>query len=375
MSGNPLDRTRAGIEVGIEAGLHLGAQLYVSSRGQTVADQALGEARPGEALRPDHLMLWMSSVKPVTGVAICQQWERGSLGLDDLVCAHLPEFGVKGKERITIRHALTHTAGFPLAAAGWEPTRPWSEIVAEVCDAELAPGWEPGRDAGYHVASAWYVLAEIVRRRDGRPYSRYVREEIFGPLAMEDAWLGMPAEAHERYGGRIAPMYDASGGRPEAARWVWAGTAEGCALERPGGNGWGPARALGRFYEGLLSGGLGPAGGRVLSPQTVEALSTRHTAGLHDRTFGVPLDRGLGVVVDSKRHGRGSDWYGPHCSERAFGHAGYQSSVAFADPEHGLAVAIVWNGMIPHERQEERARATLAALYEDLGLAGRGAAT
>jgi hypothetical protein len=40
--------------------------------GQTIADLALGEARSGNALRPDHLMLWMSATKPVTAVAIGQ---------------------------------------------------------------------------------------------------------------------------------------------------------------------------------------------------------------------------------------------------------------------------------------------------------------
>ncbi|HEX2642784.1 MAG TPA: serine hydrolase domain-containing protein, partial [Thermoanaerobaculia bacterium] len=87
MSAQPdtLPRTRAAIEEGIRQGLHLGAQLYVSRNGGTVASTALGEVRPGEPLTPDHLMLWLSSTKPVGAVALARLWERGRLELDDPV--------------------------------------------------------------------------------------------------------------------------------------------------------------------------------------------------------------------------------------------------------------------------------------------------
>ena len=62
--------------------------------------------------------------------------------------------------------------------------------------------------------------------------------------------------------------------------------------------------------------------------------------------------------------------YGPHASPRTFGHGGSQCCSAFADPEHGLAVAIVWNGRPGEQRHDRRLRETLTALYQDLGLAG-----
>jgi len=67
-------------------------------------------------MRPDQLMLWMSSVKPVTAIAVAQMWERGLLAFDDPVAQHIPEFATSGKFAITIRHVLTHTGGFPKAA-------------------------------------------------------------------------------------------------------------------------------------------------------------------------------------------------------------------------------------------------------------------
>ena len=359
-----LPETLRVIEQGMADGLHVGAQLYVSRRGTILSDTAIGAARSGVPMRRDSLTLWMSSVKPVMGVAIAQLWERGLLTLDDPVCAHLPEFGTNGKQAITLRHVLTHTGGFRLAAAQWS-SAPWSEIIAEICAAELEAGWVPGEHAGYHVSSGWYVLGEIVRRLDGRPFDRYVREAIFEPLDMHDSWVGMPAERHGDYGDRVAVMHATTADGPVPhPYWPWTGTAEGCAMCRPGGSAWGPIRELGRFYEALLNGG-----GGVLRPQSVEALTTRHTVGLLDRTFGVALDRGLGVVIDSKRHGPGADWYGSHCSSRTFGHGGFVSSVGFADPQHGLVVALVFNGMTDQARHDARMRTTLNGLYADLGLA------
>ncbi len=111
----------------------------------------------------DTLMPWFSSCKPVGAVAIAQLWERGKLDLDDHAAQFVPEFGVRGKEALTLRHILTHTAGFRvLGAAGRRAT--WEEVIASICDAALEPGWVPGHKAGYHLATSWYIMAEIVRR-------------------------------------------------------------------------------------------------------------------------------------------------------------------------------------------------------------------
>src|SRR5260370_10494136 len=107
-----LDRAAKVIESGIERGLHIGAQLYVSQNGKRIADLAFGLSHEGVAMTPDTIMLWMSSTKPITVVAIAQMWERGKIALDDRVAKYIPEFGARGKKSITIRHVLTHTGGF-----------------------------------------------------------------------------------------------------------------------------------------------------------------------------------------------------------------------------------------------------------------------
>src|SRR5262249_55794594 len=160
-----------------------------------------------------------SSGKPITAVAIAQLWERGRLELDDVVSKHIPEFGVRGKEAITIRHLLTHTGGFR-AVIGLSWNDSFEQAVAKICAAPLEPRWVPGQTAGYHPTTSWYILAEIVQRLDGRRIDQYAREEILLPLGMNDSWISMPPETYRAYGDRIGQMYDTreSGGEARLAR-------------------------------------------------------------------------------------------------------------------------------------------------------------
>lgn len=359
-----LPRTLAVLGDGLAGGWHIGAQLYVSRRGRPIADLALGAARPGLPMTPDTIMPWLSSCKPVGAVAVAQLWERGRLELDDPVCRFVPEFGASGKDRITLRHLLTHTAGIPFVAAK-RGEASWNEIIATICAASLEPGWEPGRKAGYHVASAWYMLAEVIRRIDGRPYDQFVRDEIFRPLGLEDSWIGIPQDRLRAYGDRIGVLYGARGAPLPVDL-----DAEARGLPfRPGGSGRGPIHDLGRFYEMLLFRGT-RAGTRILSAQTVEALTARHRAGMIDQTFQHVMDWGLGFILDSKIYNRHEPpyGYGPYASPRTFGHGGYQSSTGYCDPEHGLVVAAVANGLPGEADHDRRFRALNAAIYEDLGL-------
>jgi CubicO group peptidase (beta-lactamase class C family) len=366
-----LTRTAAVIRRGMAAGEHVGAQVYVSRGGEVAADFALGLARssPDVAMRNNSLCLWMSATKPVAAVAVAQLWERGLLELDDPVAKHLPPFAARGKDAVTIRHLLTHTGGFRALAGNWEE-RPWDEIVAAVCDARPEPDWVPGRKAGYHLATSWYVLGELVRRLDPqrRPFERYVREMICEPLGMNDSWVGLPPERYRAYGERIAFMHETT--EPAAPRSAHRSDTEaGAAACRPGSNGRGPVRELGFFYEMLLGRGQ-RNGSRVLSPQSVEAITAPHRVGMYDHTFRHTMDWGLGFLINSSRYGPGPApyGYGPHASPRTFGHGGSQCCSAFADPEHQLAVAILWNGRPGEQRHDRRLRETLSALYEDLNL-------
>jgi CubicO group peptidase (beta-lactamase class C family) len=353
----PFARTIALIEKGLADGLHIGAQLYVSLEGELVADEAFGEARPGVKMRPDTLMPWLSAGKPVTAIAIGQLWEKGMLVVEDPVARFIPEFAVNGKEGITLRHLLTHTAGIRGTQTGW-PQGTWDEIIASICRMRVEPGWAIGQKAGYHAATSWFILGELVQRVGGMPFAHYIHKHVFEACGMADCFVAMGPATIDAYGERMGIMWNTKAQPPEAAQFE---TPEARAMTSPGAGLRGPIRELGKLYEALSpsSGtpGAGRGGGFLLHSPTISALTARHRTGLLDHTFKTIVDWGLGFILNSWFYGNENlpYSYGPHASRRTFGHSGAQSSAAFADPEHGLVIAFILNDMcgeVMHARRQ-----------------------
>ena len=358
-------RTRAVLQRGINQGLQIGAQIYVSRDARTVADFGLGEARPGVPMTAGTLMTWYSSTKPLTSLCVGQCWERGKLNLDDPVAKHVPEFAQQGKDKVTIRHVLTHTSGFPNADLAVRFQRPWSEVIAAICAAKLEDGWEVGRHARYHPTSGMQILGEIVARVSGMPFERYIRTQLFEPLGMKNSWVGMPVAQYRKYGDRMGTMMNTDGVKPVPAEHYSGIGQEGWAtICVPGGNGHGPMRELARFYEMMMQGGT-LDGTRVLAPETVAEFTRVHRPDAPNfkgkaGTSAAPW--GLGI---SRQRGVG----GPHSSPATFGHGGSLSSLAFCDPEKRVVAAFVCNGRPKPADHAARMRAIATAVYEDLGLA------
>ncbi len=360
-------RAFAVIAQGIERGLHTGCQIYISVQGRPLADDGVGMSRSGIPMSSDTINLWLSSGKPLTAVAILQAWERGELRLDDRVTRFLPTFGQNGKEAVTIRHLLTHTGGFRNVETGW-PETPWDEIVERINVAPLETGWIVGKTAGYHTASSWFVLGEILQRIEQRPYSDLLRDRLLRPLGMNDTWAALPPDRYAAYGDRIGGMFVRE--QSELLPLDWTSAARS-AVSSPGGNIRGPIRELGVFYEMLLNEGAGPVV-QILSPQTVAAMTARHRVGEYDQTLGHVIDFGLGVIIDSNRYGAATVpyGYGAKCSPRAFGHGGAQSSQGWCDPETGLVVAYYFNGRAGEGQHNRRTRQVNEAIAMDLGIDG-----
>jgi CubicO group peptidase (beta-lactamase class C family) len=335
--------------------------MCVSVNSRTVTDIAIGESRPGVPLTNDSLVFWMSAGKPITAVAIAQIWERGKLSLDDPVARHIPEFAQHGKNRITIRHCLTHMAGFRGPMNNFTGGS-WDEIIARICAMRPEPSWPPGEKAGYHVATSWFILGEIVQRAGGQNYSEYLRNEIFEPLGMPDAWIGMPSEQYQSYGNRLAMIPATENGKTNYE--IPANASDSTLIPRPGANLRCPANQFIQFYEMLLN-----SRANILSPQTVEAITAPQRVYMHDHTFNANIDWSLGFLINSVPYSPTTPYlYGPHASRRTFGHSGNQCSVAFADPVHGLAVCLAFNGMPGESAHQNRVRELLTSLYREMGL-------
>jgi len=325
----------------IDEGLHPGASLAVYRHGRLVLELFGGLARlpdgqaSGQPVTPETLFVLFSSTKPLSAVCLHILLERGRLGLDDPVARHWPEFARNGKAAVTIRHVLTHSGGFPQNPPQLVPRKwgDWNAIVQAMEEIELI--WEPGQDTGYHPLNFGWVVGELVRRIDGRPISRFLREEVTGPLGMGDTYLGLPPELEGRVAclyamdNEVDPQAVAAFNRPDVHQAVV-----------PAGGGISTARDLARFYAMLAAGGT-LEGVRILSPQSVERAIAVQVEVRRDRSLGIPMRWALGFHLGGNR----VDLFGYDTSPRAFGHGGHGSSVGWADPDLGLAVAIITNGL------------------------------
>ncbi len=312
-------------------GWHTAAQLAVYRHGTLEVDLSLGSATGKR-------MLWFSATKPVTAVAILMLAERGALDLDAPIAEVWPEFAQGGKAACTVRHVLTHQGGFPVLPPDfdWDDIDDWDAVTEATASIEAL--WEPGTAVGYHPVTYGFALGEVIRRVDGRMPRDFFRDEIFAPLRL-DASLGTTD-----LDGVALPeaMSEVTFQDPEGTEARTSGIVERFRMpstlggQLPAANGIGTADALARFYA-MLAGGGELDGVRLLSPETVAEATRVHVHTDEDLTTGLPSSFGLGSIVDGL--------FAPFDQPGAFGHSGQQCAIAYAEPDLGLAVAYLTNGL------------------------------
>jgi CubicO group peptidase (beta-lactamase class C family) len=356
----------------------LGAAVTVLVDGVTVVDLWGGwadAARTRPWQRDTLVNVWSTTKGPV---ALCAHLlaDRGLLDLDAPVAAYWPEFAAAGKEKVLVRHLLSHRAGLcglrePHSAAqlyDWELT---TERLAA-----MEPWWEPGTRSGYHALTYGHLVGEVVRRVSGLRPGAFLEREVTGPLGL-DFTIGLPEKdsgraaelvpppappAGERAGlrARLAPAALAALANP-AVGAAEAGTPEWRAAEIPAANGHGTARAVAALY-GVFAGRGSYDGRRFLSPQAAERVREGQGA-CRDLVIGAGFEgeteAGLGLWLSGPN---GS--YGPN--PRAFGHDGFGGSCGLADPEAGVSIGYVMNRMGPRIADDPRKMALLDAVYRAL---------
>jgi len=353
----------------LASGLRPTLQIAVDWRGRRVFERALG---PGASVDATYV-LW-SATKPFVAVALLQLVEEGKLELDTRVAAHIPEFGTRGKERVTVAELLSHRGGFPdntpeLSRALARVSRDWNESLRFVCDMALA--WPPGTDRGYHPSSAWFIAGELVQRLDGRALPDALRARVLDPLAIpRDGFsLGRPQDL------AASPLRvetrDAKGAPPAREAEFWNDPRTHAAVI-PGASGIARARSLVAFYRALLDAGRG-ANGRILSEAMVRCATFPHVVGIRDRTFVRDIPWGLGFHL--KHVVPALDDCGTRATPGTYGHAGhFLVNTAFADPGRDLAVAILSNGLSEPRAGMAGVTALADAVHASIDAAARAAA-
>lgn len=132
-----------------ETGLYPSFQVCVRHRGEIILHRATGRYRPLDAkhtwrdadLETRYPLFSIS--KSITSMALHLLFERGLLHVDDPVAWHIPEFAQHGKDHITLRHVLTHSAGIPMYT--WKLTDDrildWDRIIADLCSKTSVLPW------------------------------------------------------------------------------------------------------------------------------------------------------------------------------------------------------------------------------------------
>ncbi|HAQ87989.1 MAG TPA: EstA family serine hydrolase, partial [Pseudomonas sp.] len=164
-----------------------GAAVCVKVGGETVVDLWAGVAdNAGEqAWQSDTLVNLFSCTKTFTAVAALQLVAEGKLQLDEPVARVWPEFGVNGKQDITLRQLLSHQAGLPAVRQPLPPEALYDwETMAAALAAET-PWWTPGEGHGYAAITYGWLLGELIRRADGREPGEAIVARTARPLGLD----------------------------------------------------------------------------------------------------------------------------------------------------------------------------------------------
>ncbi len=179
-----------------------GMSIAVLKEGEVVYAEGFGarDVEKGLPATPDTLYGIGSCTKSFVATAVMQLVERGMLRLDDPVAKHIPfELGLPGKP-ITVHHLLTHSSGLPNLATSTVAIRrgigrdmgvPWggvNDFYRHVNGAGEELANEPGRRFFYN-NSGYRMLGHLIQNVSGRPFHRYIEEEIIKPLGMERTTL------------------------------------------------------------------------------------------------------------------------------------------------------------------------------------------
>src|SRR5262245_4651928 len=292
----------------LASGEDLGASLAVNIGGEMVVDLWGGWADEARTVPwTEHTITNVfSTTKTMTALAALVLVDRGELDLDANVAKYWPEFAARGKDKIKVRHLLSHTSG----VSGWEQpvtiedVYDWDKSTAML--AAQAPWWEPGTASGYHALTYGHLIGEVIRRITGQRLGEFLAAQIAGPLGA-DFHIGLPPSEFPRVANLVPwppqPTHPADLDPNGPAFKTFTGPDLDLNIERSwtepwrradigAGNGHGNARSIARIQSAVACGGE-VAGVRLLSPKTIDRIFEVQSNTV-DLVMGIQIKMGLG---------------------------------------------------------------------------------
>jgi CubicO group peptidase (beta-lactamase class C family) len=353
----------AALDADVAAERYDGAVVLVARGGRIALHDAIGWADRAarRRARTDDVFSIFSVTKTLTTATVLMRVDRGELALTTPVAEVIPEFGNRGKQRVTVAQLLTHTAGI---AAGVPPlpTEQLGDLapfVAAACRQPLETA--PGVSVHYSAITAHALLAEMVRRLDGgrRRFRDILAADVLAPLGMRDTALGLRADL----AARKVPVVvrDRSPGVFDPELLEGFNVLVGAETEIPAASAVSTVADLFRFAEALRRGGE-LDGTRLLSPALVRLATRNHTG---DRPNGFyafaceqrgwdPFPANIGLSFFLRGHGVFPTYFGVSASPGTFGGLGAGSAMFWVDPERDLTFVLLTAGLLEESRNLDR---------------------
>ncbi|HYJ12785.1 MAG TPA: serine hydrolase domain-containing protein, partial [Thermomicrobiales bacterium] len=322
-----------------------GAAAVVMQSGTVVASNYVGSAQEAVAVAADTRFALASVSKPITVAAIVLAVQRGQLDLDMPLGLIVPEAGEASdpldpdvippiealRDRVTLRHLVCHTSGFP-ENVGVKRVRMREEpslatIVDAMCGLPLqsAPG-EVLRYSNVGIGIASRALESVT----DQSIHNSIRGHLLQPLGLQEIALTPGPEVDSS----IAWVRDAANAGTPTESYnspYWR------SLGIPWGGYFGTAEALARFATSFLPGADSPLDGDTRNEMIVD-----QTGGLPGgvNSAGIHWNRGAWgleweVAADKRHH-----WTGSLRSPRTFCHWGQSGTLVWADPARELVLAV-----------------------------------
>jgi CubicO group peptidase (beta-lactamase class C family) len=322
---------------------HPAAQLVVLRHGEVVLDRVVGAGRNGKSIEHETPFYTFSVSKPFIAICIHKLIEEGKIDLDERIGTYWPEFGCRGKEDATVRHAMLHLAGIPAPHLYWQIPLwlNWKLVTRAV--AEYKAVYPPGKVAHYHLLNYGFMLGEIVHRVTGIMPDEYFAKNFSEPMGLKNTWMRIPAKEISR----TPKLYSYNKEHDLTVKVFDLRVMRKAVI--PAASVHSTARELAIFFQMLLNGGE-YAGKRYLKKETIRRAVTSgyHGYEVNEKgivNFGFGFQLGGRDVYLKDTQGKKLPFYGKGSSEKTFGHYGLGSSMVWADPDADLVVAFTTNGL------------------------------
>ncbi|MEO7086311.1 MAG: serine hydrolase domain-containing protein [Gemmatimonadaceae bacterium] len=321
------DSVRAVLDRALSEGAFPGAIAVVGTKTGVITEYAVGHLDWAPSPVPDDHTLWdLASLSKVVGLTsgMMQLVSQGKVSLDAPVQTYLPNWTGPNKEKVTIRHLLTHTSGLPAFKAYDEITHNADSLAKLMFSTPLDT--LPGAKMVYSDIGA-YMAGRVLEKVSGEKLDVYLHNHVFEPAGMHETMYNPPASLIPR----IAPTeFDPRRGglvrgkvHDERAYYLNGVSAHAGVFSS--------AHDLTRFAEMYLNDGV-IDGTRVLPHDAIALFTPKR----------IVADRAIGWQKPD-----GANSAGHMMSTEAFGHTGFTGTSIWMDPTNNVFIILLSNRVNP----------------------------